>query len=86
MKQSLIKKISIDDSKRFSKNHTLFTVCYYSGKTVIYNEKDLPATAHKFLLERKDKPEKIFTQTWPIFENRKSYKIVAELKEYVVID
>lgn len=86
MKQSNIKKISIDDSKRFSKNHTLFTVCYYSGKTVIYNEKDLPATAHKFLLERKDNSEKIYKQTWPIFESRKSYKIVAEFTEYVVVD
>ena len=86
MKQSLIKKINIDDSKRFSKNHILFTVCYYSGKTVIYNESDLPATAKRFLLERKDNKEKIYTQEWPIFESRKSYKIVGVLKEFVIID
>ena len=86
MKQSLIKKISIDDSRRFSKNHTLFTVCYYSGKTVVYHGGDLPATAWRFLNDRKDNREKMFTQEWPIFESKKSYKIVGVLKEYVIID
>lgn len=86
MKQSIIKKIHIDDSRRFSKNHTLFTVCYYSGKTATYNECDLPKTAYNFLAARKDKREKMFTQEWPIFESKKSYNIVGVLKEFVVVD
>ena len=87
MKQSIIKKICIDDSHRYSKDHILFTVCYYSGKTVTYREYDLPKTAYQFLADRKDAREKMFMQEWPIFGTGKNYyHIIGVHKEYVIMD
>lgn len=83
----MISKIFIDNSNRFSKNHIIFTVCYYSGKTVTYYEYELPKTVLAFLNARKDKPEKYGTRELPIFGKGKDYwKIIDVLKEYVVID
>lgn len=81
MNKSIIKSIDVDESME------IFTVNYYSGRSVWYTIKNLPNTAIAFLQDRKDKPEKAFKKVLPKFgPGKNNYNIIGEFTYYVIMD
>ena len=80
MNTSVIKQVIANDKL------TSFEIRYYSGATRYYTVNNMPQKVRDFIATRTDKPGKIFGRRWPIFENKKSYKIVGEFTEYVIMD
>lgn len=80
MKTSVIKQV-IANEKLSS-----FEILYYSGATRHYTAGNMPQKVRDFIAARTDKPGKIFGRKWPIFESKKSYKIIGEFTEYVIMD
>ena len=64
-----------------------FFVKYYSGIERSYTADSLPAGARKFLLERKEKPEKMLSYELPVFgTGPRKYEIVSARKYYRVTE
>ena len=80
MNTSVIKQVIANDKL------TSFEIRYYSGATRYYAAGNMPQKVRDFIAARTDKPGKIYGRKWPIFENKKSYKIIGELTEYVIMD
>ena len=80
MNTSVIKQVIANDKL------TSFEIRYYSGATRYYTAENMPQKVRDFIAARTDKPGKIFGRRWPIFESKKSYKIIGELIEYVIFE
>lgn len=64
-----------------------FFVKYYSGIERSYTADSLPAGARKFLLDRKEKTEKMLSYTLPVFGlGYRKNEIVSERKWYRVTE
>lgn len=80
MNTSVIKQVIANEKL------TSFEIRYYSGATRYYTAESMPQKVRDFIAARTDKPGKIFGRKWPIFESKKSYKIIGEFTEYVIME
>ena len=80
MNTSVIKQVIANEKL------TSFEIRYYSGATRYYTAENMPQKVRDFIAARTDKPGKVFGRRLPIFESNKSYKIIGEFTEYVIMD